>query len=131
MKFKPAASLTAFALSLLVVGCAPVNVSGKVISGRLSVITAVPLNDTRLEGVGIAGANIKAQQEARQGTTLTAVADEQGVFSIPLKGDGALGQPITFTVEAEGYLSAQVSMPTPTPNEKLLVVLKPMRASSE
>ena len=131
MNFKPAGLVSALVLSAFITGCAPVKVTGKVISGRLSVITAVPLSDARLEGEGIALAQIIAVQEARQGTVLTFTADANGMFSIPLKGDGALGQPITFDVEAEGYLPAQVTMPTPTPNQKLLVVLKPMRASDE
>jgi hypothetical protein len=131
MIYKATAFASAIVLLVLIVGCAPVKVSGKVISGRLSVITAVPLSDPRLSGEGVVGAIVVANQEARQGTTLTAVADANGVFSIPLKGDGALGQPITFKVEADGFLSAQVTMPTPTPNEKLLVVLKPLRSSSE
>ncbi|PHQ82366.1 MAG: hypothetical protein COB69_02050 [Phycisphaera sp.] len=131
MKLKPVAFISALALSMLIIGCAPVKVTGKVISGRLSVITSVPPGDARLKGEGIAFANIVAVQEARHNTILTAVADANGMFSIPLKGDGALGRPITFEVQAEGYLPAQVTMPTPTPNQKLLVVLKPMRASDE
>lgn len=131
MKSKLIALAGSFALTALAVGCSPVTVKGKVIAGNLSVITAVATTDSRLEGEGVGGATISAVQEARSTVTLTAVSDEEGVFAIPLKGDSALGQAMSFQVEAEGYLPARVTMPTPTPNESLLVVLKPIRSSSE
>ncbi|GAB5495156.1 MAG: hypothetical protein Phyf2KO_02360 [Phycisphaerales bacterium] len=131
MKAKFAALAGSFVFALIAVGCSPVTVKGKIIPGNLSVITAVPLSDSRLEGEGVAGATISAVQEARTSVTLTAESNEQGEFTIPLKGDSALGQAMSFQVEAEGYLPARVTMPTPTPNESLLVVLKPIRSSSE
>lgn len=131
MKAKLLALTSSVLFAILTVGCSPVTVNGKIIAGNLSVITAVPVSDSRLEGEGVEGATISAVQEARATVTLTAVSDEEGVFAIPLKGDSALGQAMSFQVEAEGYLPARVTMPTPTPNESLLVVLKPIRSSSE
>lgn len=131
MNAKIIALVSSLFVSLLAVGCAPVSVKGKIISGNLSVITSVPNSDSRLEGPGVEGATITAVQEARETISLSATSDKDGLFSIPLKGDSALGQAMSFQVEAEGFLPARVSMPTPTPNETLLIVLKPMRVSSE
>ncbi|RNC81345.1 MAG: hypothetical protein ED559_06015 [Phycisphaera sp.] len=131
MKAKLVALAGLFVFAMLAVGCSPVTVNGKIIAGNLSVITAVPATDSRLEGEGVEGATITAVQEARSTVTLTSVSDKEGVFDIPLKGDSALGQAMSFQVEAEGYLPARVTMPTPTPHESLLVVLKPIRSSSE
>ena len=118
-------------LPLLLGACSPVTVEGKVISGNLSVITSVIDGDARLEGGGIEGASIAAIREGRHLETMTATSDEDGEFKFPLKSDAALSRPMTYKVTAEGFLPAQVTLPTPTPNEKLLVVLKPIRGSNE
>lgn len=129
MKYARIAAVLAF--TALLTACAPVAVTGRVIQGQLSVITSVPQGDARLAQEGIPGVKIVAMQKIQNNRTITAVTDEKGDFRIPLKGDSGLAQNLTFTVEADGYLPAQVDMPTPTPQQRLLVVLKPLRTSSE
>lgn len=118
-------------LAALVGGCAPVTVKGRVIAGQLSVITSVPTGDARLSGPGIEGVRVVATQKIKNNRTIAAVTDGKGDFRIPLEGDAGLAQNLSFTVEAEGYLPARVDMPTPTPQQRLLVVLKPLQRSSE
>lgn len=123
--------LLTLCLGALLAGCAPVAVKGRVIGGRLSVITSVPTDDARLDEAGVPGARIVATQKIKNNRTISAVADKNGDFRIPLEGDAALASNLSFTVEAEGYLPARVDMPTPTPQQRLLVVLKPLQSSGE
>ncbi len=125
------AAFLTLCLSTFLVACAPVSVKGRVIAGQLSVITAVPTGDARLAQEGIEGVRIVAVQQINNNRATPAVSDKNGDFKIPLKGDAGLAQNLTFSVEAEGYLPARVEMPTPTPQQRLLVVLKPLRSSSE
>lgn len=126
-----AAAPLLLALSLLLAACAPVAVKGRVIAGQLSVITAVPTGDARLSEPGIEGVRIVATQKINNNRTIVAVSDKDGVFRVPLKGDAGLAQNIAFSAEAEGFLPARVDMPTPTPQQRLLVVMKPLQRSSE
>ncbi|MCA9274026.1 MAG: hypothetical protein KDA31_13395 [Phycisphaerales bacterium] len=118
-------------LSALLVGCSPISVKGRVIAGQLSVITAVPTGDARLAQEGIPDVRILAVQQINNNRTTPAVSGKHGDFSIPLKGDAGLAKNLTFSVEADGYLPVRVEMPTPTPQQRLLIVLKPLRSSSE
>lgn len=118
-------------LGAFLAGCAPVAVKGRVISGQLSVITSVPTGDARLSEAGVPGAKIVATQKIQNNRTISAVTDGNGDFRIPLEGDAGLASNLTFTVEADGYLPARVDIPTPTPQQRLLVVLKPLQRTSE
>ena len=113
------------------VACSPVLVKGKVIHGGLSMAATVPASDARLKDEGIEGVMIEAAQQGRLGEVVYAESKKDGSFTIPLKGNGSLSLPMTITVTADGYLPAKVTLPTPTPEARLLVVLKPMRHSSE
>jgi len=125
------AALLTLCLSAFLAACSPVSVIGRVIAGELSVITAVPSGDARLSGEGIPGVRIVATQQINNNRATPAVSGKEGDFRIPLKGDAGLAQNLTFSVEAEGYLPVRVEMPTPTPQQRLLVVLKPLRSSGE
>lgn len=125
------AALVSLCLTFLLTACAPVSVKGRVIAGQLSVITAVPTGDSRLAEPGVPGIRVIATQKINNNRTISAVSDKNGDFRIPLKGDAGLAQNLTFSVEGEGYLPVRVDMPTPTPQQRLLIVLKPMRSSGE
>ncbi len=125
------AAFVTLCLSVFLTACAPVAVKGRVIAGQLSVIAAVQTGDPRLAEPGVPGMRVIATQKINNNRTISAVTDKNGDFRIPLKGDAGLAQNLTFSIEGEGYLPVQVEMPTPTPQQRLLVVLKPLRSSSE
>lgn len=126
-----AAAPLLLALAILLTACAPVAVKGRVIAGQLSLITSVPTSDARLAEPGIEGVRIVATQKINNNRTILGVSDKDGNFRIPLKGDAGLAQNIAFSAEAEGYLPARIDMPTPTPQQRLLVVMKPLQRSGE
>ncbi len=125
------AAFVSLCLTVLLTACAPVAVKGRVIAGELSVITAVPMGEARLSQPGVPGIRVIATQKINNNRTISAVSDKNGDFRIPLKGDAGLAQNLTFSIEGEGYLPVRVDMPTPTPQQRLLVVLKPLRSSGE
>ena len=109
-------------------GCAPVSVRGTVISGEISLIAVVDKNDPRLEQPGIPDAKVVVRQTGRAGAVVERSSNTDGVFSVPLEGTGALSSPMGMVVSADGYLRAnEETMPTPTKDQRLLVLLKPMR----
>lgn len=125
------AALISLCMTFVLTACAPVSVKGRVIAGQLSVITSVPKGDSRLEQPGVPGIRVIAIQKINNNRTISVVSGKNGDFRIPLKGDAGLAQNLTFSIEGEGYLPVRVDMPTPTPQQRLLVVLKPMRSSGE
>ena len=131
MKIRSKLPLLMLPILSLLAACSPIVVKGKVIRGGLSMAATVPASDERLGDAGIKGVTIEAAQQGRLGEVVTATSRNDGSFSIPLKGNGSLSLPMTVKVTADGYLPAEVTLPTPTPEARLLVVLKPMRRSGE
>ncbi|MGP1272656.1 MAG: hypothetical protein ACTS22_04930 [Phycisphaerales bacterium] len=109
------------------VGCAPVSIRGTVIEGEISLIAVVDKSDPRLNQPGLGDAVVVVQQTGRSGAVVERDARGDGRFYVPLKGTGALSAPMGVEVRAPGYVRAiEESMPTPTKDQRLLVLLKPI-----
>ncbi|MEM8756321.1 MAG: hypothetical protein AAGF47_00885 [Planctomycetota bacterium] len=126
--------LSVFALVLVcfsAAACAPVAIRGTVIEGPISMIAVVDPDDPRLSQPGIAEATITVQQTGVIGPITERRSGEEGRFRLPLDGTGALSRPMSMQIAAEGYLAAvEPTMPTPGNDQRVLVVLQPMRQPS-
>ena len=120
--------LAGIATLAALVGCSPVNIKCKVLEGQLSTIAVVAGNDVRFEEDGIEGVEITVRQSGRAGDTVIRTTDDDGRASIPLAGTGALSRPMEVEVRAPGYVPAVTTMPTPTPGQRLLILLEPIRS---
>ncbi len=117
------------ALVACVLGCSPVNIRCKVLEGELSTMTVVGPGDPRFKEVGIEGAEITVRQTGRTGDVVVRTTNKDGNASIPLAGTGALSRPMGVEVRAPGYLPAVIEqMPTPTSQQRLLILLEPIQS---
>lgn len=114
-------------LTVLLSACAPVNIRGTVFSGEVGIIAAVPAGDKRLNDPGLPGVKVRVLQTGRSGAVVERTTDDQGRFSIPLEGTGALGSPMTIEASHAGHAFASESMPTPTQDTRVLIMLQPLR----
>jgi hypothetical protein len=114
-------------LLVLLSACAPVNIRGTVFAGEVGIIAAVPADDARLKKPGLSGVKVRVLQTGRSGAVVERTTDEKGRFSVPLEGTGALGSPMTIEASLAGHAFASESMPTPTQNTRILIMLQPLR----
>jgi hypothetical protein len=107
-------------------GCAHhPTVLGKVIPGEIAFIGAVDVSEARLDGPGLEGATVTARGTgSRSETTLgTAVSNARGEFAVSLSDQEVLLGTVEFWGHKPGYLAARTTMPVPTADRKLLVIL--------
>ena len=124
------ATLAVLAASLLQ-GCGghgAVVMKGKVISGDISYIAAVGETDPRLKQNGLEGAEVSVRGVGMRADRILsdAKSGKGGDLSIKIVDQDALLRPAEFRVHLPGYADAFQELPLPSPEPRLLVILKPM-----
>ncbi|QQE12505.1 hypothetical protein JD969_03270 [Planctomycetota bacterium] len=121
------------AIVAAVTGCAPYTMQGRVIEGPNSFITVVSADDPRLNAAtndsGLANVQIDVtldpneMRPINEGNTYT---DLSGNFSMPISAQGAgfLMYEAQITATGSGFAPVQKTMPLPSGNKCILVVLK-------
>jgi hypothetical protein len=109
-------------------GCSQhLPVYGKVIEGQIAFVGAVDGKDSRLSGPGLEGATVTARGTGgRSETTLsTATSNAKGEFKIDITDERALLTTVEFWGHKAGHVDARSTMPVPSSDRKLLVILPP------
>lgn len=121
------------AVATVATGCrnvAAVTVRGKVVSGEVGLVAAVPSTDPRLNVQGLEGASVEIVGTAAplaglvvaEGTT-----DRTGTFAVKLREPNAVRNPADFRVRAAGHGEVIGTMLIPPSDRRVLVLLKPSR----
>jgi hypothetical protein len=111
---------------LLAGGCTQhLAVKGKVIGGQVAFVGAVDSKDERLSGPGLEGATVVARGTGtRSETTLaTATSNPKGEFTLDVRDERSLLGTIEFRGRKAGHIDARATMPAPTSDRRLLVIL--------
>jgi hypothetical protein len=104
-------------------------VQGKVIRGEIAFVGAVDGKDPRLTGPGLEGATVTARGTGNRSelTLGAATSNARGEFGLSLSDQNALLSTVEFWGHKPGHMDARTTMPVPTSDRKLLVIL-PERA---
>jgi hypothetical protein len=116
------------------VGCQPgsVTVTGKVIEGNISFAGVVDPTDERLKGGGLSDVTVSGRKvvDGQPGLGIgEAKSDHSGNFKIEVREQSAFMQQAQFTAHKDGYINAVNTMPLPSVDRRLLVILKPDTAA--
>jgi hypothetical protein len=111
-------------------GCAPYTLQGKVIEGDITFIAIVDADDPRLEGPGLANAEVRLQtdpQRINREVVGTTISSGDGTFSIPFSeiGAGVLLYDVGLQVRRGGYQRAEQMFRLPPSDRRVLVILCP------
>jgi hypothetical protein len=118
------------AWSLLLAGCGPYVLRGKVVEGRASSIAFVEVDDPRLESLGLDGAiyelTLDPQSLARK-VVATGAVEPDGSFAIPVEefGAGLLEYEFGLVVRRPRHDSAVEYFRLPARSRRVLVTLAP------
>jgi len=124
--------LPAMALALLLGGCGPYALQGRIVRGDVSYVTVVDKDDPRLAGPGVEGVQVDLVVDPGD-LSKTRMAPEfsgaEGDIRLPVRKPGAriLKYEVGVTARREGFRSAYGVFDLPMGSRRLLVVLAPGR----
>lgn len=119
-------------LLILLTGCAPYTLRGRVVEGELSYIAVVGRDDPRLQGTPIPNVQLDLTIDPTRLNRTQLPMSVSGVFgevSIPVRktGAGLLEYEASLAARRPGYQSAEGVFPLPGKRKRVLVVLTPGR----
>ena len=116
---------------LLLTGCQPYSLQGRVIEGPRSYIAVVDANDQRLAIPygGVPNAEISLILDPTKMNRIVeqpAYSGLKGIFELPVQATGAgfLKYDALITITAEEFVPVEKIMPLPGSDKRLLIVLK-------
>ncbi len=116
-----------FGAGLVLTGCAPAAMQGRVIQGDISYVMIVSSSDERLTSSGIGLTQIDVQgsesrgREAHAGSAITGI---DGAFKIDISNTDLLDEKLTVIARCDGYIPARAAVYLPSDDQRVLVVLK-------
>jgi len=125
-----ARSLALASLATIAAGCNSYVLKGKVIHGEISIVAVVPDTDPRLQGEGLANAQIRLEndpEKLRREIVGEAVSGANGDFSIPFKkvAGNLLMYDVGLTGRKQGYRPATLNFRLPPAGRRILIILTP------
>lgn len=128
--------LCAMSIALLLTGCGPYRLQGRVIQGDYSAIEIVDGDDERLAHRGVPGAQLRLTMDPdrlNRKVVAQGASDGAGEFSLPVDefGAGFLEYDFGLSARRKGYEVAEGFFRLPSGSRRVLVTIAPGHETPE